>query len=222
MGCSDSDRNIVVPGNIITIPELFIYYGSQSGNSENFANKLLEEDQRKYKFKVTLKGLEDFNADDIQEQKLIIFVVSTYEDGGPTDNAKQFYKWLTETKANLSDLKFAIFGCGDSNYKEHFNTMAKTTEAKLLERGAIKIFETGLGDDINDLKGCFMSWKSNMWDTLITHYQINNETKAPLNYQKQSTYVSKLELVHESEQTIPIPISDYTMSAKLQLLSGNL
>lgn len=63
------------------------------------------------------------------------FLVATYGEGEPTDNAVKFYNWLkSEDRTNecLNKLKFSVFGLGNSQY-EHYNAMGKNV-SKYLEK----------------------------------------------------------------------------------------
>lgn len=59
-----------------------------------------------------------------------MFLVATYTDGQPTENAEWFCKWLEETstdfrygKTYLKGLRYAVFGLGNSVYVGHYNTV---------------------------------------------------------------------------------------------------
>ena len=39
---------------------------------------------------------------------LVIFVMATYGEGDPTDNAQEFFDWLKETTDNLQGLKYTV------------------------------------------------------------------------------------------------------------------
>lgn len=71
--------------------------------------------------------LEDFNEDDLLSAQLAIFLMATYGEGEPTDNATAFYKWLQSADANLNSLSFSVFGLGNKQY-EHFNRMGKVID----------------------------------------------------------------------------------------------
>ena len=62
---------------------------------------------------------------------ICIFIVSTYTDGSPTDDAKWFYKWLQDTsndfrvqKSLLFGMKYSVFGLGNSLYTDHYNVVS--------------------------------------------------------------------------------------------------
>lgn len=55
---------------------------------------------------------------------LCVFLVATYGEGDPTDNAREFVAWLKQQPAGsdlLARLQFAVFGLGNRQY-EHFNS----------------------------------------------------------------------------------------------------
>lgn len=126
----------------IAFPEVTIYFGSQTGNSSRFANELMQESEKKYDIKGKIVDLIEFDEKELAKKTLAIFIVSTYGEGGPTDNAQRFYQWLinehmrSQEKDMLKSLRFTVYGCGDSSFSKTFNRMAKLTSENLKLRGA--------------------------------------------------------------------------------------
>lgn len=63
-------------------------------------------------------------------KSVCVFLLATYTDGQPTENAEWFCKWLEEAstdfrygKTYLKGLRYAVFGLGNSVYTGHFNTV---------------------------------------------------------------------------------------------------
>ncbi len=84
---------------------------------------------------------------------MTVFIVSTYTDGAPPDSAQWFCQWLREAvddfrvhKSLLSNLKFAVFGLGDSLYGDNYNTTAKNLFDWLSKLSATPVYPLGLGD----------------------------------------------------------------------------
>ena len=57
-----------------------------------------------------------------------MFIISTYIEGQPPENARWFYKWLQEgvddfrvPKTLLKGVRYTVFGLGNSLYQEHYN-----------------------------------------------------------------------------------------------------
>ncbi len=82
-----------------------------------------------------------------------MFLTSTYSDGGPPDSASWFFQWLSDTVADfrvqksvLSGLKYAVFGLGNSEYAEHFNTAGRNLFDWLGKLSGTAVYRLGLGD----------------------------------------------------------------------------
>eukprot|EP01029_Cantina_marsupialis_P015448 TRINITY_DN338_c1_g1_i1.p1 TRINITY_DN338_c1_g1~~TRINITY_DN338_c1_g1_i1.p1 ORF type:complete len:627 (+),score=208.20 TRINITY_DN338_c1_g1_i1:168-1883(+) len=104
--------------------------------------------------------LADFNSKTFVEsinETFYVFLLSTYGVGEPTDNSVEFHDYLRGCKADLKELKYAMFGCGDSNY-EYFNGMAVQCEKFLKRCGGQALVSLGMGDDSKDIHEDFMKW----------------------------------------------------------------
>lgn len=114
------------------LAELLIFFGSQSGTAAKYSN-ILSEEALQHSFDAKVVDLEEFESYKLQE-KTCVFLMATYGEGDPTDNAKMFYKWLKSlplVKDSLKGLRFAVFGLGNSQY-QHYNAMGRNV-SKLLE-----------------------------------------------------------------------------------------
>jgi NADPH-ferrihemoprotein reductase len=148
---------------------LTIYYGSQTGTAFRFAKDLVQE-AIAYGIKATVIDLAAFNVEDLVKERLAVFVVATYGNGGPSANAVKLYRWLNDNEeCKLANMRFAVFGCGDRIYK-HFNRMAKVVADRLELRGAVKICNTGTGNASDNIEQDFYRWKELFWKTLNTNF----------------------------------------------------
>lgn len=156
---------------------LHIFFGSQTGTSEGFA-RILEEEGRARGFDARMMDLEDFEPNMMQSVKRALFLMATYGEGEPTDNATRFYKWIKPEKDEmdsaaeegaLSNMEFGVFGLGNRQY-EHFNRMGKTTNASLERLGATRVVAYAEGDDDGNLEEDFENWKTSMWPVLTEKY----------------------------------------------------
>jgi NADPH-ferrihemoprotein reductase len=192
--------------------KLTIYYGSQTGTAQMFAEQLVH-DANLAGFKATCVDLQDLMEEmgDIDEAdggagggnslKVLtgssggrckaVFLMATYGEGEPTDNARQFVEWMKSkagidnlyklpsldgdaVSSDLNDLDYAVFGLGNRQY-EHYNNMGKFVDVALEKVGGTRIIPIGLGDDNDDLEGDFETWKDNsLWPALRRRY-INEE-----------------------------------------------
>lgn len=149
--------------------KMSIYFGSQTGTAEGFARVLMEE-SKKQGFDAATIDLEDFDADVLASTPLAVFLMATYGEGEPTDNAATFSKWMKNNDDSispnyLSNVKFCVFGLGNKQY-EHFNRMGKLTDECLGKLGGKRIMDVGLGDDDGALEDDFENWREQLWPAL--------------------------------------------------------
>ncbi|KAG0634267.1 hypothetical protein HOY80DRAFT_1099598 [Tuber brumale] len=159
----ESDKNMV------------IFYGSQTGTAEDYASRLAKEGSARFGLKTMIANLEEFdyeNLDTLPEDKVAVFVLATYGEGEPTDNAVDFYEFIMGDDVNftegdrLGNLKFIGFGLGNNTY-EHFNAVIRRLTATLLKLGAKQIGTIGEGDDgTGTMEEDFLAWKEPMWKAL--------------------------------------------------------
>lgn len=161
---------------------LNILYGSQTGTAEEVANRIAREAFYKgYAYQVMTMN----EALKIHEFKLAIFVCSTTGEGEEPDNMQKFWKYLRQRSlpANLlGDLKFAVFGLGDSSY-EKFNFAAKKLARRLGQLGGEQIIPRGDGDDQHSFgyDGALQPWLDQLWSILpISHCQLTGISPEPV------------------------------------------
>ncbi|XP_054022946.1 NADPH--cytochrome P450 reductase [Dryobates pubescens] len=154
---------------------IVVFYGSQTGTAEEFANRLAK-DAHRYGMRGMAADPEEYDLADLSrlseiDKSLAVFCMATYGEGDPTDNAQDFYDWLQEADADLSGLRFAVFGLGNKTY-EHFNAMGKYVDKRLEELGAQRIFDLGLGDDDGNLEEDFITWREQFWPAVCEHFGV--------------------------------------------------
>ncbi|XP_067144263.1 NADPH--cytochrome P450 reductase [Centruroides vittatus] len=158
-----SGRNIVV------------FYGSQTGTAEEFAARLAKEAHR-YGMKAMVADPEECDMEDLTklsdiENSLAIFCMATYGEGDPTDNAQEFYQWLQTGDADLSGIRYAVFGLGNKTY-EHYNSMGIYVDRRFEELGATRVVDLGLGDDDANIEEDFITWKEKFWTGVCEYFHI--------------------------------------------------
>merc|ERR1719158_2231147 len=159
---------------------LVVFYGSQTGTAEEFAGRLAKEGAR-YGLKGLVADPEEEDMDELQRLGeveehlgapcLTVFMVATYGEGDPTDNAVELKEKLTSDGMDLSGIKYAVFGLGNKTY-EHFNAMGKFCDAKLEELGGTRVHIMGSGDDDANLEDDFITWKEAFWTSVCTEFNI--------------------------------------------------
>lgn len=152
---------------------LVIFYGSQTGTAEEYAIRLAKEAKTKFGLASLVCDPEDYdfeNLDQIPEDCAAIFVVATYGEGEPTDNAVTLLQNLEDESFEFSNgehklegLKYVVFGLGNKTY-EHYNLMARKTDKLLADMGGIRMGERGEGDDDKSMEEDYLAWKDGMWE----------------------------------------------------------
>lgn len=187
---------------------LTVFFGSQTGTAEGFARMIMEE-TKEQGFNTKVVDLEDFEPEMILTQtKRAIFLMATYGEGEPTDNAVSFIKWLKngdgEIEDNgLSSIQFSVFGLGNKQY-EHYNAMGKLVNKKMEELGAVCMFEYGEGDDDASLEEDFEAWKTNLIPALYQkfHPSANGDNSISAGSMNDSVTTHKVKLQFVTEPAV--------------------
>ncbi|XP_043115142.1 P450 (cytochrome) oxidoreductase b isoform X1 [Puntigrus tetrazona] len=154
---------------------IVVFYGSQTGTAEEFANRLAK-DAHRYGMKGMAADPEEYDLSELSrlseiENSIAIFCMATYGEGDPTDNAQDFYDWLQEADADFSGVKYTVFALGNKTY-EHYNATGKYVDKRLAELGAQRIFDLGMGDDDGNLEEDFVSWREQFWPAVCEHFGV--------------------------------------------------
>ncbi|KAL7987044.1 hypothetical protein Chor_005963 [Crotalus horridus] len=182
---------------------IVVFYGSQTGTAEEFANRL-SKDAHRYGMRGMPADPEEYDVSDLThlseiEKSLAIFCMATYGEGDPTDNAQDFYDWLQDTDAKLSGIKYAVFGLGNKTY-EHFNAMGKFVDKRLEELGAQRIFELGLGDDDGNLEEDFITWREQFWPAVCEHFGVEATGDESRPFDAKNPYLAPVTLNRKLNQ----------------------
>src|ERR1700760_926431 len=155
-----------------------VFYGSQTGTAEDYASRLAKEGHSRFGLNTMVADLEDYdfeNLDTFPDDKIVFFILATYGEGEPTDNAVEFYEFIIGDEPSfseaaeenpLSKLKYVAFGLGNNTY-EHYNSMVRNVNKALEKLGGKRIGEAGEGDDgAGTMEEDFLAWKEPMWQAL--------------------------------------------------------
>ncbi|OSX59784.1 hypothetical protein POSPLADRAFT_1070873 [Postia placenta MAD-698-R-SB12] len=150
-----------------------IFYGSQTGTAEEYAIRLAKEAKSKFGLASLVCDPEEYDfetLDQIPEDCCVFFVMATYGEGEPTDNAVTLCQNLSDESFEFSngehklpDLKYVVFGLGNRTY-EHYNLISRNVDRDLSKMGAIRIGERGEGDDDKSMEEDYLEWKDAMWE----------------------------------------------------------
>ncbi|TKA75947.1 NADPH--cytochrome P450 reductase [Cryomyces minteri] len=163
-----------------------VFYGSQTGTAEDYASRLAKEGSSRFGLKTMVADLEEYdydNLDKFPDDKVAMFVLATYGEGEPTDNAVDFYEFITGQDVSfsegggaeekpLSTFKYVAFGLGNNTY-EHYNSMVRNVNKALEKLGGSRIGAAGEGDDgAGTMEEDFLSWKEPMWSALTQSMEL--------------------------------------------------
>ncbi|KAF9320781.1 NADPH-cytochrome P450 reductase [Podila horticola] len=196
---------------------VIFFYGSQTGTAEDYASRLAKEGSQVYGLKTMTADLEEYDMnllDTLPEDHLAVFVLATYGEGEPTDNAVEFWEHLVsgedlpefstgdyqDPERPLSNLHFVMFGLGNKTY-EHYNLVCRKVDERLSNLGATRIGERGEGDDDGSLEEDFLSWKDDMWKAVCDFVGIDFSAAGSLSGPRQATY-KVLEYTSEEVQQL--------------------
>jgi cytochrome P450 / NADPH-cytochrome P450 reductase len=146
---------------------LRVLYGSNLGTCEGFADELAHEAQRR-----------GFDAKAVSLDTVVghlsgghaAIICSSY-NGDPPDNATAFKQWL-EDSADLGDLKFGVFGCGNREWSNTYQKVPRELDAALERKGGRRLLTAGEGDASGDLDDSFRTWKDAFWTALYASLQL--------------------------------------------------
>lgn len=128
-----------------------IFFATQTGNAEESAENLLKR-LTDGGLTARTKTLYDYKAGKLADEQVAVFVVSTFGDGEPPDDAIPFYEGLQALPdGSLSELKYAVFALGDKCYDE-FCKFGRDIDAQLERLGSARLLATEECDLDQDAK----------------------------------------------------------------------
>ncbi len=139
---SGMTSSVVSAPSFISAPEtlanLTILYGSETGHSQELAEKLaVKATNRSIAAKVF--SMYDYDFQNIKNEENLAIIVSTHGEGDPPDMAMDFYKFITGKQApKLNKLSFSVLALGDKSYKNFCKT-GEDIDVAIKATGALRI-----------------------------------------------------------------------------------
>ena len=117
--------------------KLTVLYGTESGNSEQLADRAVKE-AKKRGFKAVMKNMSDISPADLAKTDNLLVIVSTWGDGEAPETAISFHKAFMEQDVKLDGVKFSVCSLGDTSY-EKFCEIGKQFDSRLENLGATRV-----------------------------------------------------------------------------------
>jgi MioC protein len=126
--------------------------GTMTGNAEFAAEEMIQILKDEFGREAELRLMDGLGADVFRPGTIYLICTSTYGEGEVPENAKAFYTSLCEQRPDLSAIRYAVFGLGDSGYQDTFNFGGKRFDDILAELGAQRLGERGKHDIRSDVQ----------------------------------------------------------------------
>jgi sulfite reductase (NADPH) flavoprotein alpha-component len=136
----------------MTIP---IYFATVTGNSRDLAERA-ERRLKALGFEAEARDLVSESAESLREGRIALFIVSTWGDGEPPDDAIDYVARLqSDEPLGLGNLQYSVCALGDSGY-EIFCGCGKIIDARLEHHGATRLVPRA--DCDVDFEELFATW----------------------------------------------------------------
>jgi NADPH-ferrihemoprotein reductase len=119
--------------------------------------------------------LDDYDHHHLQGlpvDKVVVFILATYGEGDPTDNANTFDAYLTDLRrqstGNLTNIRYFACGLGNRNYRL-YNRFVDVVDERLIAAGAQRLGYVGKLDEaagVITMEEAFREWKTGMLGVL--------------------------------------------------------
>src|SRR3954466_13849441 len=119
--------------------KITILVGTMTGNAEYAAEELQQVLRDDYGCTVEFLLMDDLEADVFQREGVFLICTSTYGQGDVPDNAQALYDSLAKERPDLAGVRYAVFGLGDSTYRDTFNFGGQTFDELLSSLGATRL-----------------------------------------------------------------------------------
>lgn len=127
-----------------------ILYGTETGTGELVADAI--SDVLSAEHDPSIYDMSEFAVEDLNADDFLVVVCSTYGEGELPTGAEPFADELDDVLPDLTGLRFAVFGLGDTVYGETFNRGGEIMAEKLTALGASQVGVHGRHDLSSKIK----------------------------------------------------------------------
>lgn len=133
---------------------LTVLYGTESGNSEELADKTVKAAKKKG-LKASMKNFADLKPADLAGFEQMAVIISTWGDGEAPEAAEGFYHAFLKETPDLKGTRFSVCALGDTSY-EKFCEIGKVFDTRLETLGSERM--TAREDCDVDFDDSFAAW----------------------------------------------------------------
>lgn len=155
------EESLEVEGNM----KLHVLYGSNTGSSESFAQRIASSAASKG-FHAVISTL-DAASGHLSTTEPTVIITASFE-GEPADNAGRFVEDLSNlTAKELEGVTYAVFGCGNRDWAATYQRIPRLIDDTMELRGAKRLLKRGEGDASgSEFFDSFDTWEVEFWRTL--------------------------------------------------------
>lgn len=145
--------------------KLHVLYGSNTGSSESFAQRIASSAASKG-FHAVILTL-DAASCHLSTTEPTVIITASFE-GEPADNAGRFVEDLSNlTGKELEGVAYAVFGCGNRDWASTYQRIPRLIDDTMELRGAKRLLKRGEGDASgSEFFDSFDVWEVEFWRTL--------------------------------------------------------
>lgn len=122
-----------------------ILYGTESGNSELIAEDLGAK-LRETELDVDVFDLQNFDPASLSAERFTIVICSTHGEGDLPNTAIPFVEAFDAALPDLTGLRYAMFGLGDTFYDETYSQGSEHIDRRFTAQGGTRVGEYGRHD----------------------------------------------------------------------------
>ncbi|KAJ7181531.1 fatty acid hydroxylase [Mycena crocata] len=174
-GSTNREPSIALNVDSSALQPLYVFYGSNTGTSEAFAQRIVSA-AASYGFRASI-GTLDSALGKVPTDGPVVIITASFE-GEPADNAAQFVDWLRHIEGpTLSGVRYAVFGCGNSDWTATFQAIPKLCDNLFEKHDASRIVNMGAGDaSKGDFFQVFDDFEVGLWESLTMEYSTSRSS----------------------------------------------
>uniref|UniRef100_A0A6I8PS58 Nitric oxide synthase n=1 Tax=Ornithorhynchus anatinus TaxID=9258 RepID=A0A6I8PS58_ORNAN len=174
-----------------------VLYASETGKSETLARNL--GDLFNCAFNTKVVCMDEYNLNNLEKEKLLLVVTSTFGNGNAPGNGEKLKKSLFTLKELNNKFRYAVFGLGSSMYPQ-FCAFAHEVDQKFSQLGACQLASTGEGDELSGQEEAFRSWAVDTFKVACETFDIRGKHKVHI----PRSYITKENWNPQNFRIVPV------------------